>query len=162
MPINSNFNNQNTYTVKGDHYFNAKHHLSLSNVYAGNPFYSAGIFPVPIETGYGPIRTYTFDFARLTEDWVITPTLLNQFRIGYNRQTQYSRSSTINGGWPAKLGMQGLSNPLDYIPSDFPTINDGSFSTLAGHNYTYPVSNTGVLFRCFDMDKGPPCLEVRI
>ncbi len=140
-PINSNFNNQTTYTIKGDHYFDSRHHVSISNVSAQNPFYSAGVLPSPIETGYGPIRTYTFDFGRATYDFTVTPTMLNQFRIGFNRQTQFSRSLERAGQYPEKLGMQGLN----LASGDFPTITWGSFNTLAGHNFTYPVSNTGIL-----------------
>src|SRR5439155_13056947 len=150
--VNPNFNNQATYTIKGDHYFNAKHHLSVSNVYADNPFYSSGVLPHPIETGYGPIRTFTYDFGRMTEDWTITPRILNQFRIGFNRQVQYSRSpeEELHGAWPSKLGIPGL----DLASQDFPTINWGSFQTLAGHNFSYPVSNTYVLSDALSWNKG--------
>jgi hypothetical protein len=150
-PVNSNYNNQTTYSIKGDHYFSPKHRLSISNVYARNPFYSSGVLPNPIETGYGPIRVYTFDFGRLTYDWTITPSILNQFRIGFNRQTQFATSAEgRDGGWPGKLGMQGLN----LASGDFPTITLGSFNSLAGHNYSYPVSNTGVLSDALSWTKG--------
>jgi len=149
---NHSFTNYNTYTIKGDHYFNAKHHLSISNVYAGNPFYSAGILPHPIETGYGPIRTFTYDFGRLTEDWTISSTMLNQFRMGVNRQTQFSRSpeDEIHGNWPTKLGIPGLG----LASQDFPTVNWGSFQTLASHNFSYPRSDTYVFSDALSWSKG--------
>jgi len=150
--INPNFNDQTVYTIKGDHYFSARHHLSISELYADQPFYSAGVLPHPVETGYGPFRNYAFNFGRVTWDWTVSPRMLNQLRIGVNRQLQYSRSpdDELHGNWPAKLGIPGLQ----LASQDFPTIAWGAFQTLAGHNYSLPVSMTYILADSLSWTRG--------
>src|SRR6185436_15626048 len=74
VPPNSN--EKWTHTLKGDHNFNAHHHVSASAVYTSNPMDSAGNgLPYPIG-GY-LVQPFGYRFIRSTYDWTLSASMLN-------------------------------------------------------------------------------------
>jgi TonB dependent receptor len=114
--------------------------LSISNVYTASPATGGGGLPAPV--GSDSTTVLGFDDGRVTEDWTITPALLNQFRIGFNRQTQVQDSPQRLNGWPQQLGLTGMQ----FAAGAFPNISWGSFtSTGVTLGYNNRVSNSYIL-----------------
>jgi Carboxypeptidase regulatory-like domain len=125
----------NAYTFKVDQYVGSKHHLSaMWNQSANDNNGPYSILPAPVEsTRNGATNVYT---GRINYDWTITPTLLNTFRFGYNRQYQFLGSAEASQQWGDKLGLSGI-NP------GFPAVSWGPFTALAqNQDLLGPISNT--------------------
>jgi hypothetical protein len=130
-------NDRKTFSIKGDHYFTESQHITVSLVTTSNPSFNASALPDPV--GGQQDSLFTYWFPRITYDWTIRPNMLNQFRIGYNRQTQRQAHPSENGGWPVKLGLTGM----DLSPSAFPRISWGSFTgTAASLGFNDRFANT--------------------
>ncbi len=80
-----------------------------------------------------PRNVYT---GRINYDWTISPTLLNSFRVGFNRQLQYLASAEASEDWGTKLGISGLT--LDFLSS----IADNSRLWRRTKPLSDPISNT--------------------
>ncbi|HCC58264.1 MAG TPA: hypothetical protein DEQ47_13600, partial [Solibacterales bacterium] len=125
----------NAYTFKVDQYFRNTHHLSATwNQSANDNNGPYSILPAPVEsTRNGATNVYT---GRVNHDWTITPTLLNTFRVGFNRQAQFLGSAEAAQQWGSKLGLAGI-NP------GFPAVSFGAFTALAqNQDILGPISNT--------------------
>ena len=46
---------------------------------------------------------------RVSEDWTITPSILNHFAVGYNRFGNLNNSVYLNDDWPSKIGIQNVA-----------------------------------------------------
>jgi hypothetical protein len=131
----SSITNYDAYTYKVDEYFTPSHHLSVMwNQSANDNNGPYSILPHPVEsTRDGVGNAYT---GRMNYDWSISPTLLNSFRVGFNRQYQFLASAEASEDWGTKLGIAGI-NP------GFPTVNFGQFTPLAQNQaIDAPISNT--------------------
>jgi hypothetical protein len=131
----SSITNYDAYTYKIDEYFTPSHHLSgMWNQSANDNNGPYSVTPHPVEnTRNGIGNAYT---GRINYDWSISPTLLNSFRVGFNRQLQYLASVEASQDWGTKLGIAGI-NP------GFPTIGWGQFTGLAQNQAIIgPISNT--------------------
>ena len=143
------FNNFHDYTVKGDQYFGSNHHLSLTFVGSENPSGGGSILPSPLTTAGTTI--YSWDNARATYDWVIRPNLLNELRLGYNREIfTHSPTGSDAPGWQNQLRIPGYST----ASSLFPGILWGSYRTLGNQQFWYATSNTYVLNESVAWTKG--------
>ena len=131
-------NRRSTYTFKVDHQFNQAHRLSVSNVATINPTLGSNAgMPDPISAR--SVNKFTYWFPRATWDWTIGPTVLNQFRVAYNRQTQYQDSPVRDEGWPQQLGLLGKEDAV----GGFPRVLIGSFfQSGVGNGYNDRFSNT--------------------
>ncbi len=131
----SSITNYDAYTYKIDQYFSSTQHLSGTwNQSANDNNGPYSILPHPVEsTRNGTTNVYT---GRINYDWTISPTLLNSFRVGFNRQFQYLASVEASQDWGTKLGISGLT-------PGFPTVNFGQFTALAQNQAIIgPISNT--------------------
>jgi Carboxypeptidase regulatory-like domain/TonB dependent receptor len=149
VPPNSN--ERWTHTLKGDHNFNSSHHLSASGVITLNPQTAAGTgLPYPI--GGQLDQPFNYRFARITYDWTLKPSMLNQFRYGYNWQRQNVDPLTRLDGWPQKLGLKGM----ELAAGMFPNISIGSSvsSTGAARPYTDRASSTNTFSDALSWSKG--------
>jgi len=64
-----------------------------------------GYFPVPgSASGSFALQNIHGDMIRISETWMIGPTLLNHFAFGYNRFNDSNSSATLGGDWPSKIG----------------------------------------------------------
>lgn len=109
-------NERTTFAVKGDHQFNQRHRMSLSLVATDDPGFQPHGLPHP--AGGQQIRDFGYWFPRGTHDWVMSDNLVNQFRVGYNRQTQLQDqpSRFDEPGWPTRLGLRGMEMATGHFP----------------------------------------------
>ena len=131
-------NERQTYTFKVDHHFSEAHRLTMSNVTTINPTLGSNAgMPDPISPR--SVNEFTYWFPRATWDWTIGPSVLNQFRVAYNRQTQYQDSPMRDQGWPQQLGLLGMEDAV----GGFPRILLGSFfQSGVGNGFNDRFSNT--------------------
>jgi hypothetical protein len=114
-------------STKVDHIFNDKHKLSAAYNQRYAPYLildQNGMWDVSDPTG-GPLarartRGDTGELARLTEDWTISPRVLNHFTASYNRRgnPQHIIYGDVDGA--KELGIKNLST------RGYPTLNWGS------------------------------------
>ncbi len=141
VPASPSFNQYDTYTMKGDHYFTPGHHLALTYSYSTNPSGGGSVLPAPI-SNVAP-NTNIYHVARASYDSTITSSLLNQLRFAFNRQTQNTNSGDANAGFPTQLGLGGGFNTSAGF---FPAVGLGPFAGLAsGHILNEPIANTYIL-----------------
>ena len=109
-------NERTTFAVKGDRVFNDRHRMSGSLVVTDEPGFQPHGVPHP--AGGQQIRDFGYVFPRGTHDWVISSSLVNQFRVGYNRQTQLQDqpSRFDEPGWPTQLGLRGMEMATGHFP----------------------------------------------
>ena len=146
LPNSTTYNNFDTYSIKVDHYINQAHHINGTYIYSSNPnspFVSA--LPAPVAS-FPLIQPSAYHLARLSYDWTLRPNMLNEIRVGYNRQYLPQFSTDQNEGWPSTLGLLGYGTASGF----FPQISWGSYKTLAqSHVQSDPLSNTYVLTDAF-------------
>ena len=115
----------NLFDVKVDHIFSEKHRISggfdYDNTRTGGSSDLGPIFGQSI-----PQRTR---YARFSDNYVFTSSLVNQFLFGFSRRYRAEGSNSIGQGFPAKIGLTGVNN------ATFPCIKWG------GTNYN--VNNCG-------------------
>ena len=118
------------YTVKGDHIFTEKHRMSLSYNYNDRVRNNSpgGCWGAPpnTPTGVFQLQNTPGQIARFSEDWTITPTVLNHFAIGYNRFGNFNESVFVDQDWASKIGLQNTA------PTTFPALTFGGQPILGG------------------------------
>jgi len=116
----------NLFDVKIDHVFSERHRISggfdYDNTRTGGTSDLGPIFgqSIPQDTRY----------ARFSDNYVFTPSLVNQFLFGFSRRYRAEGSNSIGLGFPAKIGLTGVSN------ATFPCIKWGG-------GFNYNVNNCG-------------------
>jgi outer membrane receptor protein involved in Fe transport len=118
-------------SAKIDHMLTDKHRFGFfmnltsyrREIGAGGP---PGL-PVPLYTG--EVQTFDTRAYRLTHDWMISSTLLNQFQIGGNLFAKVSFSPNYGKGWKDKLC---FANVVD-CNRNFPTVGFSEFSSWGGN-----------------------------
>jgi len=115
------------YTLKGDHRFNDKNSMfgrySFFNHRTDNGAGGATIYPNEVVSKRDDnLKNWN---AVLSDTHVISPTIVNEFRVGATRGYFPFVVRSFGGGWPQKLGLPSI------VPADtFPAINNG----LTGFN----------------------------
>ncbi|HXJ14450.1 MAG TPA: TonB-dependent receptor, partial [Candidatus Limnocylindrales bacterium] len=113
------------YDVKIDHSFSDKHRISggfdydhtrQGGISSLGPIFGQGI---PQDTRY----------ARISDNYVISPTIVNQALFGFSRRSRGEVSNSIGQGYPEKIGLTGVNN------TTFPCIKWG--------DTPYNVNNCG-------------------
>jgi hypothetical protein len=101
-------------TIKGDHSFSDRHRVSLFLYFSGEnsvaPELIAGAMS-PALAQQRPAR-----WARFNDDYLISPTILNNLRAGYTREPQVWSRITSDQGLLQKIGLTGVNPPGDIIP----------------------------------------------
>ncbi len=108
------------YVNKFDHRFNNKHSLSVSYNWT---FVPRDTYNNPYEGTVllnGLVQNFKSRNFRITYDYVISPTMLNHWQVGYNRFLNpvrtYSHQFTPDVNWVEKLGVKGVSNGDGSLP----------------------------------------------
>ena len=119
----------NQWGSKIDHAISDKDRLSGEYIWSLNTIPSStGRWPGAI--GDGSTSHTQQDIARLSQDYIFTPTLVNHWTLGFNRW--YSDSVALSGvGWPAQLGWNGV--PQTGPGSVFPGLNIGGLGNTYGN-----------------------------
>jgi hypothetical protein len=95
----------NLFDVKIDHNISDKQRISggfdYDNTRQGGTS-SLGSF-------FGSVTPQHTRYARISDNYIFTPTLVNQVLFGFSRRYRKEGSNSIGGGWPAKIGLTGVS-----------------------------------------------------
>jgi Carboxypeptidase regulatory-like domain len=116
----------NLYDVKIDHDFSDKHRISggfdYDNTRTGG---SSDLGPI-----FGQSIPQHTRYARFSDNYMFTPSVVNQFLFGFSRRYRAEGSNSIGLGYPAKIGLTGVNN------ATFPCIKWGG-------GFNYNVNNCG-------------------
>lgn len=99
------------YTMKFDHVFSSAHRITGSynnGLNADNGPFAA--LPSPIANRRFSDPGAGQNTVRFSEDWTISPTILNHFGAGFTRQKQLLIAEEQGQGWSQKLGLRGVNN----------------------------------------------------
>src|SRR6266851_175694 len=115
----------NLFDVKIDHAFSEKHRISggfdYDNTKTGG---SSNLGPI-----FGSSLPQNTRYIRFSDNYVFTPSLVNQFLVGFSRRYRGEIANSLGQGYPDKIGLTGVNN------TTFPCIKWG------GTNYQ--VNNCG-------------------
>jgi hypothetical protein len=70
-------------------------------------------------------------YARFSHNYIFTPTVVNEFLVGFSRRFRTEASNGLGENWPEKLGLTGVAN------TTFPCIK------FVGTNYENNLNNCG-------------------
>ncbi len=108
--------NEDQFNANGDHLFNDRHRLMLrffqARAEAEDPFGGLG----PGELGGGASGPFHNTLASISESWTISPSAINEFRLGFNR----AESGVVprDPASVAEIGMQRFNSAITSgIPS---------------------------------------------
>ncbi|HZT32619.1 MAG TPA: TonB-dependent receptor [Bryobacteraceae bacterium] len=124
--------------VKIDHAFNERNRLS-GFVYIGTQTtHAPELLPPPLSPSKN--EDYRSRWARLTHDYIFSPTVLNHLGIGFTREGQYWADLSANQGWPDKLGLKGVRTgegdafPIVTFSNGYNVLGGGDITTLTVPN----------------------------
>jgi len=125
------------YSIKVDQVINNKHKLSASFVDNDRSRWRSSL-PGPVP--HAPMSTDSVQatpgkIVRFTEDWTISPTVVNHFAYGYNRFRNAILSSSYLSGedWATLLGLQNVGSatfPVISWQRGDPTLGGGLYPTM--------------------------------
>ena len=115
----------NLYDVKIDHSFSEKHRISGGFDYDNtNTGGTSDLGPI-----FGSHTPQSTRYARISDNYVISPTIVNQALFGFSRRFRGEVSNSLGQGYPEKIGLTGVNN------TTFPCIKWG--------DSPYNVNNCG-------------------
>jgi hypothetical protein len=65
------------------------------------------VLPVPLSNALN--EDYRSRWARLNHDYILSPSLLNHFTLGFTREGQFWQNLSADQGWPEKIGLRGVN-----------------------------------------------------
>jgi hypothetical protein len=112
-----------------DYDLSAKHRIMFSISQKDNPGVDNGVFNCPLNCGSGDVDGWN---TQVTETWTITPTIVNEIRMGYTKQGNWFQSQSIGLNPATAFGLQDTHfNQLPFI---------GNSSIYGGFGGPYNVS----------------------
>ena len=117
----------NLFDVRIDHSLSEKHRISGGFDY-DNTRTGGSSDLGPIFGSHLPQRTR---YARVTDNYVFTPTLVNQLLFGFSRRYRAEVADSLGQGYPDKIGLKGVRN------TTFPCIK------FTGSPYQEVLNNCG-------------------
>jgi hypothetical protein len=118
--------------------------LTVSETASDNPGYSNGQGICPVNCQSQDVSRHN---AQITNVWTISPTFINELRMGYTNQMNFFVPASLGEGFPAKLGWQFAKADV------FPNVNVTGFYGLASSTnavykeHVYDPSNVVTLIR---------------
>jgi hypothetical protein len=101
-----------------DYHLSAKNSISWSISQKDNPGVDNGLFNCPLDCGSGDVDGYN---TQVTDTWTLTPTIVNEFRMGYTKQGNWFTSKSIGLDPAVAFGLQGTHF------NQFPLIGGNNF-----------------------------------
>jgi len=97
-----------TMTIRLDHDLSVKHKVYFT--YSSRQNVRTSVNPTWADpSGSGRDQVFTTHYIRTGWDFMITPTLLSHFSLGYNRTNSVNVAKSVSGGnWDQQLGIQGV------------------------------------------------------
>ena len=125
------------FDTKIDHQFNTNHRIfgRVSRMRNRAP----GRYSTDISWDiYDPVMVQPNDFTNivLSDTYTLSPTLINEFRLGYNRRHETKDPVTYGQGWASKLGIPNVSD------ATFPKILTGYNGNPGGRFQNVSEDNT--------------------
>ncbi|MDP2995883.1 MAG: TonB-dependent receptor [Bryobacterales bacterium] len=146
---------QTQLTVKGDHAFSDANKLSGSFTWSQRPRILAdqgGVWdPLDSEGAGGPLARARFQKvagrqARISDNWTISPRLVNTFSAALNRYRNPSTSKQLGKDWNSYLGLQGSTSATLFPDIQFGSAINGVGITRIGYNASgWYVGNTYIV-----------------
>src|SRR5271170_588140 len=87
-----------------DYNLSQKHRLNFSITQKDNPGVDNGLFACPLNCGSGDVDGWN---TQVTETWTITPTIVNEIRMGFTKQGNWFQSQSIGLNPETAFGLQG-------------------------------------------------------
>ncbi len=87
-----------------DYDLSAKHRIMFSISQKDNPGVDNGLFPCPLNCGSGDVDGWN---TQVTETWTISPTIVNEIRMGYTKQGNWFQSQSLGLNPATAFGLQG-------------------------------------------------------
>ncbi|MGD1082332.1 MAG: TonB-dependent receptor [Candidatus Sulfotelmatobacter sp.] len=98
-----------------DYNLSQKHRIMFSISQKDNPGVDNGLFPCPLDCGSGDVDGYN---TQVTEAWTISPTIVNEIRMGYTKQGNWFQSQSLGLNPATEFGLQGTHfNQFPFIGS---------------------------------------------
>jgi hypothetical protein len=95
----------NLFDIKIDHNISNKQRISggfdYENTKQGG---TSSLGPI-----FGSTTPQNTRYARVSDNYIFTPTLVNQVLFGFSRRYRKEGSNSFGGGWPAKIELTGVS-----------------------------------------------------
>jgi hypothetical protein len=101
-----------------DYDLSSKHRINFSISQKDNPGVDNGLFKCPLNCGSGDVDGWN---TQVTDTWTITPTIVNEIRMGYTKQGNWFLSQSIGLNPATAFGLQ------DTHFNQFPFIGSSSF-----------------------------------
>jgi hypothetical protein len=96
----------NLYDIKVDHIISDKQRISGGFDYDNtNTGGTSNLGPI-----FGSVTPQSTRYARFSDNYIFTPSLVNQFLFGFSRRFRGEVSNGLGQGWPAKIGLTGVQN----------------------------------------------------
>ncbi len=143
---------QTQLTVKGDHAFSDRNKLSGSFTWSQRPRILAdqgGVWdPLDPEGAGGPFAKARFQKvsgrqARLSDNWTISPRLVNTLSVALNRYRNPSTSKQLGKDWNKYLGLENSTTATLFPVINFGSAVNGVATTGIGYNASgWYVGNT--------------------
>lgn len=116
MPISASGQphfHKNIWTTKEDYNFSENNRMAVlfnwERRLRNNTAYRGWSNPPGNPLDHWDLQDTPSRIVRITDDWTITPSLLNHFGYGYNRFGNLNNTVFLNQGWASKLGVQNVS-----------------------------------------------------
>jgi hypothetical protein len=87
-----------------DYDLSAKHRIMFSISQKDNPGVDNGLFNCPLNCGSGDVDGWN---TQVSETWTITPTIVNEIRMGYTKQGNWFQSQSLGLNPATTFGLQG-------------------------------------------------------
>jgi carboxypeptidase family protein len=87
-----------------DYDLSAKHRIMFSISQKDNPGVDNGLFNCPLNCGSGDVDGWN---TQVTETWTISPTIVNEIRMGYTKQGNWFQSASLGLNPATAFGLQG-------------------------------------------------------
>ena len=150
LPAFAVHNSTDNYAVKIDHSLTDRQRLMGEYLWANTLNPTASKWPKPI--GEGSNSTIHRNLARLSHDWIITPTFVNHWVLGFNRVRSDSFPEA-GLGWPAVLGWSGV--PQTGTGSTWPELDIGGLgNAYARQGQSYNAANIYTVVETLAWTKG--------
>ena len=102
----------NLFDIKIDHIISEKHRISGGFDYDNtNTGGTSNLGPL-----FGSTTPQNTRYARISDNYIFTPSLVNQFLFGFSRRFRAELSNSIGQDFPAKIGLTGVQ------PTTFPCV----------------------------------------
>ncbi len=95
----------NLFDIKIDHNISGKQRISGGFDYDNTR--QGGVSK--LASFLGSVTPQHTRYARISDNYIFTPTLVNQVLFGFSRRYRKEGSNSLGGGWPAKIGLTGVS-----------------------------------------------------